>query len=625
MSLLQVAFNFLLTLKKMLSNLLTSSYLQYKTDTDTVASWLAATARKCGYAVDLLTKGQTKSAAGSGRLKGKARKQARSKETSTSSAPKPSLPTYTIAVKDFTTLADFIAAYKGRVQVPESFASAIYRAISARKSHGSAVSADLPQSEENAASDDRHSYFVGVLEHVRDTLRPFMPADFLGRQEKKGKAADTEKLANSFERLEVYDVSEEFLNAPDAARPAPNVDIPSDVRYEAERLDDFQEAMFQFQLLLQDISKIRNVVKETWIGYQSGAFDLVSASLTTNTAVDIARSMEEDAKPVLTKHGGSAKLLQLLYIGLCLERGEDPNYKERPTDDMNFKTYDFTETISWPTFQILNAFDGILEDNKMPIYKSGYYGTYDPSRDRSKMAAREKFQEDKIVLMELLPEFCVLCRGTDRVPAEDELINNLRMMFQTHEIPLRLVFAAQLLLDAHHALRGDVRRGYDTLSLAAQQIELSITQIFTFHESLKIGRVETWPRENDFVLRQLLSRIDDWVKKDPIQEAKRRLRQAPGEPFKLMKSHPAFSGLWLYSLRALYQEIGITFVGAWGSVMYAGHLYNALRQENLLKTRWDDMELVMALHRNFFIGGGPKHMKIISRGSHWAWAYLRRS
>ena len=59
----------------MLNSLLTSSYLQYKSDTDTVASWLANTAIKCGYPADLLTKGKQKPQA-SGRLKGKARKLA---------------------------------------------------------------------------------------------------------------------------------------------------------------------------------------------------------------------------------------------------------------------------------------------------------------------------------------------------------------------------------------------------------------------------------------------------------------------------------------------------------------------------------------------------------------------
>jgi hypothetical protein len=38
---------------------LKSSYKQYKEDTDAVATWLATTAKKCGYAVDLLVNKQS--------------------------------------------------------------------------------------------------------------------------------------------------------------------------------------------------------------------------------------------------------------------------------------------------------------------------------------------------------------------------------------------------------------------------------------------------------------------------------------------------------------------------------------------------------------------------------------
>lgn len=145
-------------------------------------------------------------------------------------------------------------------------------------------------------------------------------------------------------------------------------------------------------------------------------------------------------------------------------------------------------------------------------------------------------------------------------------------------------------------------RGYDTLATAAQQMERSIVHTLSFHQSL---RVENWPQSNDLVLQDMLNQINDWVKTDPMQEAKRRLGHAVGEPFKLMEQHPVFSGLWLYNLKILYQEIGVTFVGAWGSVIYAGPLYNAVRQEKLLKTQWEDMELVMMLHDTFFISNRP--------------------
>lgn len=163
----------------------------------------------------------------------------------------------------------------------------------------------MEKTTESQASDDRHLYFIGVLEHVRDTLRPLMP-ESLKNIEPETKPADAEKLSNLFDKLGLFEPSEDFLNAPDATPSAPG-EPPSAARYETERLQDFKEAFLLFQLLVQDMGKIRAVILETWSGYKMGMFDLVSASVTTNTAVDIARRMEEDTQPILDKHGGSEK------------------------------------------------------------------------------------------------------------------------------------------------------------------------------------------------------------------------------------------------------------------------------------------------------------------------------
>jgi hypothetical protein len=88
--------------------------------------------------------------------------------------------------------------------------------------------------------------------------------------------------------LELFEPSEEFLNGPIATPSVLNEELPSAAHYEAEQLHDFGEAFFLFQLLVQDLNKIQNVIQETWSGYKMRVFNLVSASVMTNTAVDIA-------------------------------------------------------------------------------------------------------------------------------------------------------------------------------------------------------------------------------------------------------------------------------------------------------------------------------------------------
>lgn len=77
----------------------------------------------------------------------------------------------------------------------KGFISSFHRAIAVRRVHGANISKDLEKTEEREASDDRHSFFIGILEHVRDTLRPLMP-DSLKDVDPEIKTADAEGLSN---------------------------------------------------------------------------------------------------------------------------------------------------------------------------------------------------------------------------------------------------------------------------------------------------------------------------------------------------------------------------------------------------------------------------------------------
>lgn len=597
----------------MLLESLKSSYLQYKLDTDAVASWLASTATRCGYPKDLLLGGnnelgQRQPRISSKRPKGKARKKAREAKAGNSLPDQSSqtqnegnskLPTYTIAIKEFVTLAEYIAGKTSpSIKIPRTFVTALNQAISVRRNHGMELGSQQPDVQETRDSDERHGYFIGILERVHDVLRPRMPAD-----EMPGSQADAaQKLANRFDGLNVEEPSEAFLQSPDVSLPDSEPSIP-EANYEAGRLQDFEEAFLSFTLLIADLNKMRTVIIQTWEGYKQGIFNLVSASLTTNTAFDLARSMEQEMKPLLDKHGGSEKMLQLYFLGLCMENGEDQAYKERPGDAMNFKMYEQTKNIYWPTYQLLNAFIPMVDSRHIPQYRSGFYGTYVPTSNRETKSAREKFQEDQQVLMEILPEFCYLSLRVNRMPAEDELTRGLREAFKTHELPFWLIFAGQVFLDIHHTLRDDIEKGYYDLYRIATIVNHNIQTTLEFHKAL---RVDTWPRQNDMALKEVQATINTYIIKDPIQPAKVKLNRSPGKSFLLQQWHPVYCGLWLYNLQALYQEIGVTFAGAWGSILYTYHLYNALQQEKLLEKRWKDMELFMMLHgEQIFPGGRP--------------------
>lgn len=143
----------------MLPPTLLSIYQQYKDDTNSIAAWLASTAKSVGYPADLLTANIVKPAT-SGRLKGKARKQ-QAKPAKPSPAPGAAStrqqPKHTVPVKDFIPLAEFVAAKK--VAVPWDFQRTIERVITARSGFGSKLKNsghDIPH-----LANAQHMHFVG--------------------------------------------------------------------------------------------------------------------------------------------------------------------------------------------------------------------------------------------------------------------------------------------------------------------------------------------------------------------------------------------------------------------------------------------------------------------------------
>lgn len=276
--------------------------------------------------------------------------------------------------------------------------------------------------------------------------------------------------------------------------------------------------MLALQFLFGDIARIRTIINQTWQDYRAGAYDLVAVSVTTDAALGFVRQMEDDFFKTFPKASSFEELYQGFYLAQCLMRGEDPDTRLKRGDDMNFAMYDVSTNFFFPTYIVLSAFNDIVSPREIPSYKPGFYGTYIPSSDRSRKNAREKFLEDKLVLVEICPYLSALAVGTrgSGMPAEDELVRGFGNMIYSNNITLSNLFNVQTLLDIHHVMREDVQRGYESLCTDARCIETTIRENLRFHENLT---VQNWPKSNDRGLHSILERIGDWVKTDCVKEA----------------------------------------------------------------------------------------------------------
>jgi hypothetical protein len=376
---------------------------------DLIAQWLASTAKKHGYVPS------------KGKGAAKVPKAAQGRQT------------YTVALKEWVALAEFIAGMTPPIFVPNKLATLLDTTISLRHSYSEDVSEMLADSGEKPKADDQHTFFLNVLKRVRDILGSRLPADRTSRQSPK----NTEEIINLFEHLALEELSEPVEQASETIQTSPATLEPI---YKAERQTDLEESCFALYLLLHDLNRLRTEVSTVWARYKVGAQDLVAAAITTNTAVDLARSMTDDLKGIFSKHGGEIRMLQIYYAAQCLAAGTSESHKVRPGDDINLKMFDIADMLFWPAYQLLNAFCDVLRVNPTPEMKRGIYGHYEPHSDRDSKSARDKFKEDKILLLEMLPEFFYYCRTTEpvasRPPVEDELSRGLRTMFKTKEVTL---------------------------------------------------------------------------------------------------------------------------------------------------------------------------------------------
>lgn len=65
----------------------------------------------------------------------------------------------------------------------------------------------------------------------------------------------------------------------------------------------------------------------------------------------------------------------------------------------------------------------------------------------------------------------------------------------------------------------------------------------------------------------------------------------------LLKNHPILCGMYLYRMKWGFQDVSMGIVNSTQGILTAAHLYNCLREEELLTSIWKDMEVVLMLQQ----------------------------
>ncbi|ETS85557.1 hypothetical protein PFICI_03582 [Pestalotiopsis fici W106-1] len=593
----------------MLPTPLVGAYQQYKADTDAVAAWLASTASAHGYFLTQPQDAETTSskAAVTGRLKGKARKDAKRAAENQGQVHR----TYRIAIRDFVVLAEHIASKN--VSVPFSFASTLDRLIRVRQSFGRRL--EKHGSLLNESLDRNHSFFVSILESVRETLRPW----FQMSPQTSDPTEPTDRLGeatNRFARLFVHEPSEHFLDAPDTERPKPA--LGDTAVYQAERLITAREAQMAFLLVMDDLNHIRHRLDWIWENYKNKVFDLITSAIATNTAVELARNIIDGIVPLIEATGGLENCINMT-LGVQLQQASEPytqsDYENNTETDPGYpyvhhKHYRLSVDTYYSAYSLVDRFRENTRHNKMVTFTEKVL-PYAEDSDRATKTGDQQYAEDE----ELLAHFLVEVKNMEitkvRHQVCDEIIHGMREMHRTGDIPFHLVFTAQVFLDIHQTLRSDVRRAFDTLETNLNHMRVDMVQHLELHGSTYAS--QEWMKAAPDFMSETIRSIDRALA-DPLYEVRAKSHlfygwEVPDTKLrnKMLKMSPVLSGLVLFSFTIKYQTYGLQVEQYWKTVMCAAHLHNALHSEKLVTTKWHDMMMVRALFEdsNFFVGSPP--------------------
>ena len=495
-----------------------------------------------------------------------------------------------IGTKGILDCAQWIANHGPKNSVSYSFAVALNYAIAIRTSHGRV------RSGKDLKSDERHQYFLGILEQVRETLSSLMDT-------KVAKAAGVHidsaiTLSNKFAQLEVEEPSEEFLQAPDVFLP------PIKACFEEER-DSREEALLAIELILEDYKSFRTVIRECWQEYHEGARDLIEISVMTNTAIDLARRLEADAKVLIDECGG----LSTVFRQYCENSGDKvPLARAEPEDQNDFSVHELGEPFLGSTFTILEVFIRAIREDSLPITDASKEGPgalpelhksqpFDPALAETKQKADEAF------LHSMLLDFYIVTTKMKPILPEDELTRGLRVIFETKKLSLWVIFALQVYLDINYVLQDDLARGYWDFSKFAESVHVSINRNFELFQDIPC---DPWSFSKDEALQQIQFDIRKVAEDNILRQRKNQLGLSAalmGGSNSHWKSHPIRCGLLAYNIRMRHQTLSVQFESKWQTIYYTYTLYYALRLQNLLRTPWKDMEALIKVQPQIDLSG----------------------
>jgi hypothetical protein len=599
-----------------LPDFLFDTHKRYKADTNRVAQWLAETAQKCGFVLGVQPTPQPALQPRTGpRLKGKERKEARLANPPPAITPSTA---HIVTVKGFTNMAQFIVRQTPAICVPDTIFELLRSAISLRKKCSSWFQQMSNPKKELRESDDKHSHFIGVLETVLEILKPRSRSAGSGSDVRRsiekmnlnGKPdVPADESNNPFDVLFIEEDSVPEIPPPVEPRGVPQskqtAPPPPPVRYEMEATDE--EILFGVFCFFYDLNELKAFILDNWRRYKDGTCDLITASVTTNCAFELAHCAETDFITLFPKCDTFKKMSRTIYDSMCISRG----LPLPPNDRSDRQIYTCMMDVGdWLFMRVADVLDVALEliepeKNAYPGGLNSHVVVSYPRRDR-KSLSREQFKEElgkegyilNEAFIEIHTYHFVVQKG---VPVPDKFVAGYQFMFTDKIVRTWVAFCTQVYLDIRLILRKHVDLGFKELAATAAHAKSTLTRYFSSSQKSR-----NLSKKDDEDIRAVQRFLDIWVISDPVKNRKPPEFKYEGT-HRLLRRNPILAGLYQFKIHLLMQIAGVMVSSAHGSILSIAHLYEVCRQGGYSAKLWPDMELIMDIHtrEQMFAGRVP--------------------
>lgn len=520
---------------------------------------------------------------------------------------------FTVTTKDLQKLAEVVAS--SAVTVPQPVLTVVKRAIRLRKT---VTSWFLGQGD--SESNKRHAHFITALEQICETLewKTNRPSEADAKQppsmfRAEGNDAYASEFLNRYAVLTVEEPQESAQPEPTYASPKKLVEV--DIDEEDDRTESYLGHLyFKTLCMLQDLKDMRTFISHTWSEYREKKIDLMNASIVADSALRLAKDLAEEIEGEwrTSEVLRSDDTQSIIYKVAAFLR----DISATPSTEIGLPyNKNMVDVAGWcyiPTKILLESFADVLEDGDLPVLRKRNFDSYNPKANRERMTVEQKLNEDKIILLSLLPEFCMFDTFGIQMPTEDVVTRGLVEFSKTRTVTLWLSFASQVFLDIHHTMRHSSLSAFQDLRLSGLRIQKTVENYLQLAESHP--QPKFWPLGRDEEIQGIGVTVESWIAQDPffeIRTCSASFRSLPPpEKHALFSAHAILCGLILFHLHMRMQLVGQQLVTQWYDVQQLAFLHNLIIQSPTHKdVRWPDMDAFIKIHgeSHIFIGSRPKN------------------